>query len=222
MNKLRLDAEKLRAQGYSYALIKEKLGISKSTMSYWFKDKPFTPNMQVEARIKNGRGKVGIKRHNIRVREIKKLKELGIKEVGKLSDRDLWMLGLGLYIGEGAKTTETIHISNSDPLIIMLSIRWFKEVLGLSNDNLVIRLHLYPDSNVPACIEYWQSITGLEARNFYQSIIDMRVNKKVNRAGKLPYGTAQVSIKANGDRDKGVRLYRKMSGWIEGAMNQTI
>jgi hypothetical protein len=51
VNNLRSEAERLRAQGYSYNMIKDKLGIAPSTMSYWFKNKPFTPNEEVLQRI---------------------------------------------------------------------------------------------------------------------------------------------------------------------------
>lgn len=98
MHKLRPQAEELRQQGYSYKLIEEKLGISRSTMSYWFRDKPFSPNKEVLARIKNGPAQAGIRHHNIRVEEIKRQKELGIKDLGQLSKRDLWLLGIGIYI----------------------------------------------------------------------------------------------------------------------------
>jgi hypothetical protein len=220
MNQLRTEAEKLRDQGYSYNLIHEKLGISKSTMSNWFKDKPFLPNEEVQKRINNGQANIGIVRHNIRVQETKMLRKQGTHEIGNLTKRDLWMLGLGLYIGEGAKTTETIRISNSDPAVIQLSIKWLKEVLGLTNENISIRLHLYPDNNLDTCQRYWQDITGLSKSNFRRPSIDRRINKKASRSGKLPYGTAHITTMAAGDPNKGVRLFRRMNGWIAGVMNQ--
>ncbi len=221
MNKLRAEAEKLREQGYSYALINQKLGISKSTMSYWFKDKPFVANKEVLSRIKNGQAAVGIERHNRRVQEIQTLKQQGIEEIGKISKRDLWMLGLGLYIGEGAKTTEIIRISNSNPHVIRLSIRWLEEVFGLTSENFSVRLHLYPDSEVDRCQRYWQDVTGLDKDNFRKPNIDKRTNKQASNSGKLPYGTAHVTVISRGDPEKGVRLFRRMDGWIVGAMSQT-
>lgn len=220
MHKLRDEAEKLRDQGYSYALINQKLGISKGTLSYWFKDKPFTPNEEVNDRIKSGPLKVGIKSHNRRVKEINELKDTGAQEVGKLTKRDLWMLGLGLYIGEGSKTVETIRIINSDPKVIATSIRWLKEVCGLANENITIALHIYPDNNEAECKKYWQKVTGLPENNFRKTQVDRRINKKHTKRGKLPYGTAHLTVISNGDPNKGVRLYRKVNGWITGALQQ--
>jgi transcriptional regulator with XRE-family HTH domain len=206
INKLRTEAEKLREQGYSYNLIHEKLGISKSTMSNWFKDKPFLPNEEVQKRINNSQANVGIMRHNNRVQETQILKEQGANEVGNITKRDLWMLGLGL--------------SNSDPAVIQLSIKWFKEVLGLTNENFSVRLHLYPDNKLDMCQHYWQDVTGLSKNNFRRPSIDRRIDKKTSRSGKLPYGTAHITIVSGGDSGKGVRLFRRMNGWIVGVMNQ--
>lgn len=220
MHKLRPDAEELREQGYSYKLIEEKLGISRSTMSYWFKDKAFTPNSQVLSRIKNGPAKVGIRRHNTRVKEIKLQKEIGAKEIGVLSDRDLWLLGLGIYIGEGAKSSEIIRISNANPAVIKLSIKWLQSACGLSKDNLTIRLHLYPDNDEKVCTKYWQQITNLPLENFRRATIDQRQDKQKAKIRKLPYGTAHVTVISNGDPKKGRRLFRRIDGWMSGALNQ--
>ena len=222
MNKLRNSAEKLREQGYSYNLINQKLGISKSTMSYWFKDKPYTPNEVVLRRIKNTGAINGIRNHNKRVQEIEMLKEQGIKELGILSERDLWLVGIGLYIGEGAKTTESIRVSNSDPAVIRLAVKWLKEVFKLSNENFVVRLHIYPDTNFKESRIYWQKVTGLSKKNFYRPSIDKRIDKQKSRSGKIPYGTAHVTVVSNGDKEKGVRAFRKMNGWITGVMSQIV
>lgn len=220
MHKLRHQAEELRTQGYSYKLIEEKLGISRSTMSYWFKDKPFTPNKEVLARMKNGPAKVGIQRHNSRVEEIKRQRERGIKEVGSLSKRDLWLLGIGIYVGEGAKSTEIIRVSNADPVVIRLAVRWFQDACGLTQDNLTIRLHLYPDNNEDVCMRYWQDITGLAHKNFRRSTIDTRKDKQKAKVRRLPYGTAHITVLSNGDPEKGRRLFRRINGWMIGALNQ--
>lgn len=220
MNKLRTDAESLRDQGYSYNMISETLGVAKSTMSYWFKDRPFTPNEETMERIKSGSNRGGAVKHNRKVAEVLQLRAIGVDEVGQLSRRDLWMLGLGIYIGEGAKTIEAIRISNSDPAVIKIAIRWLKECCGLSGDNISIRLHLYPDSDIEASIRYWRAITRLPASRFMKTHIDTRQNKRRNAHGKLPYGTAHLSVVSAGNSANGVKLYRRLSGWMAGALGQ--
>lgn len=220
MNTLREEAEKLRDQGYSYNMIHSELGVPISTMSYWFRDRPFRPNKKVLERVKYGPIKSGAKRHNEKVKEIERLKKVGIKEVGKLTDRDLFMLGIGLYIGEGSKTIESIRIINSDPAVIFVGIKWLKESCMLSNDNITVRLHIYPDNNEDEAKTFWSGITGLPLANFRKTVVDQRTNKSNVNNRKLPYGTAHISVVSNGDPEKGVKLFRRINGWISGALNQ--
>jgi hypothetical protein len=130
------------------------------------------------------------------------------------------MLGLGFYIGEGSKTTDTIRIVNSDPAAVRLAVRWLKEICGLAKENFTISLHLYPDNDVQACREYWQQITGLPAENFRWVSIDRRQNKQKLHEGRLPFGTAHITVRAGGNPEKGVRLSRRIKGWMKGALNQ--
>lgn len=220
MNKLRLQAQKLRDGGYSYNMIFLKLGISKSTLSNWFRDRPFNPNREVLNRIQYGPIKSAEKKHNLKVKEIEDLLKIGVKEIGNLSKRDLWLLGLGIYIGEGTKSYDIIRIANSDPMVIKIAIRWFKEVIGLSNENINIRLHLYPDNNKVICIKFWREITGLPLRNFYRVYVDQRSDKIKTKRKKLPFGTAHINVKANGNSAYGVKLFRRISGWMQGALSQ--
>ena len=220
MNSLRTEAEQLRDKGYSYNMIKQELGVPVSTMSYWFKDRPFTPNKKVIERIKYGPIKSGAVRHNLKVKEIERLRKIGAQEVGRLSDRDLWMLGIGLYIGEGSKTIESIRIINSDPAVIAIGIRWLKTVCLLSNENITIRLHLYPDNDEGHAIKFWQTVTELPLKNFRKTSTDVRTDKKASNRRKLPHGTAHISVVSNGDPNKGVKLFRRIDGWIFGVLNQ--
>jgi hypothetical protein len=84
----------------------------------------------------------------------------------------------------------------------------------------MLLLRLYPDNDIDECKQYWQNITDLPLENFRWVSIDSRSNKSRSAKGKLPHGTAHVTVRANGDPDKGVKLYRKLNGWMTGALNQ--
>lgn len=210
----RSEAIKLRKEGYSYGIISEKLGISKGTLCGWLRDIPYIPNSTVLKRVESGRGKYGLQRRQERLRQTQEMLLLGIEEVGTLSRRDLWMLGLGLWIGEGSKTTEQIRVVNSDPRLVRLYMRWLREVCELSDQNITVAMHLYPDSDETSCREYWQSITNLPATQFRKTQVDRRTNKQAAKIGKLLHGTLHITVVSNGDKDKGVKLYRKLLGWV--------
>jgi len=220
MNQLKTEAQKLRDAGYSYNMIYLKLGVSKGTLSNWFRDRPFAPNHEVLNRIQYGPIKSAEKKHNLKVKEIKDLLNVGIKQIGNLSKRDLWLLGLGIYIGEGTKSYDIIRVANADPMVIKIAIKWFKEIIGLSNENISIRLHLYPDNDEAVCIKFWQNITGLPSKSFYKVYIDQRNDKIKIKRKKLPFGTAHINIKASGNSAYGVKLSRRIAGWMHGAMSQ--
>ncbi|KKR91961.1 MAG: hypothetical protein UU43_C0001G0141, partial [Candidatus Falkowbacteria bacterium GW2011_GWA2_41_14] len=211
----------LRKKGYSYSLIEQKLGVSNSTLSDWLKDVPFNPNKTVLRRIKNGPSISGRIRHNLKVKDVIEIKKLAKKELGKITKRDLWLLGLGLYLGEGSKTYEMVRIINSNPQIIKLAVKWFKEICQLEDTNITISLHLYPDNNIDECVKYWKKETNLPLTQFRKTQIDKRTDKSNKRKRKLPYGTAHLTIISNGNKNLGVRLHRKIMGWIENIFERT-
>jgi hypothetical protein len=127
---------------------------------------------------------------------------------------------LGLYLGEGCKSYDIIRIINSDPKVVKLAVKWFKEILNLTDDNLMVLLHLYPDNNVKECLKFWSKTTGLPLSNFRKTHIDTRTGKSKLKKNKLPYGTAHISIVSRGDKDKGSRLFRRLLGWMDGVLSQ--
>jgi len=201
-------------------MIATKLGIAKSTLSNWFSGRLFRPNQKVLKRIQYGPIKSAERAHNKKVKEIETLLKVGAEELGSLSKRDLWLLGLGVYIGEGSKTHDMIRIANADPIVIKLAIKWFKEVVGVTDGNIGIRLHLYPDNIEKDCIKYWQGVTQLSTKNFYKVYIDRRNDKIGLKKNKLPFGTAHLIIKASGNSAFGVKLSRRIKGWMHGAFSQ--
>ncbi|MFA6304583.1 MAG: hypothetical protein WCV73_04130 [Patescibacteria group bacterium] len=210
------NALKLRGQGYSYNLISQKLGVAKGTLSYWFKDVPYTANKAVLKRIKLGPFISGRIRHERKLSSIEEITKAAKTELGVISERDLWMLGIGLYIGEGSKSYEDVRIMNSNPEIIKLAVHWFKKICKVGDKNLILTLHLYPDNNLRQSMKYWSNLTGIPLNQFRKSQIDTRVNKSWKKKNKLPYGTANVSVKTYGNPEFGVKLHRRIVGWIDG------
>ncbi len=214
-------ATTMRQEGWSYSDISNQLSIPKSTLSGWFRATPYTPNKKVLARIKTGQGTYGVRRHAERLEEVEVLKAQGLKEVGEISKRDLWMIGIGLWLGEGSKTIEQIRLVNSDPNIIRLFIRWLREICNLEDINITVAMHLYPDSNEQECRRYWMGVTQLPVTQFRKTQIDIRSDKKISKIGKNSYGTLHVSVASRGNPEHGVRLYRKMIGWVKAATHIT-
>lgn len=204
----------MRKSGYSYNLIADKLHVSKSTLSIWLAEIPYTPNTEVIARIGRARARSGEVKHQLKLASYEKAKELAVKDVGTITDRDLFYIGLALYIGEGEKN-DVVGVINADPRIIVKSIEWLQKIYDVRMSNFTLAIHLYPDNDPSECLHYWSDITRIPLSQFGKTQVDRRHNKKHGKRGKLPYGTAHLRVKSNGNKDLGVLLSRR----IKAAMN---
>lgn len=218
---IRSRAVALRRHGYSYNLISQKLDVAKSTLSHWLREVPYSPNVQVLHRIKAGPAKSAEKRHNQKVAEILMIKREARKEIGVFSSRDLWFFGLGIYLGEGMKLYETIRVANSDPRVIRAAIKWLETISNAKRENFLLRIHLYPDNNIRRCLRHWSDKTGIPLSQFSKTQFDRRMNKSPKKHRILPYGTAHLTLRANGDPELGVKLHRRIIGWLEASLNNT-
>lgn len=211
----RIKALELRKAGHSYNHIASDVEVSKGTLSVWLADVPYTPNNETIARIGKARAASGEAKSKLKRQSIQRAREEAREDMGEVSKRDLFMLGLGLYIGEGAKSTEQIVFVNSNPEILNIMIRWFTEIIGLKNRNIKIRLHVYPDCNVRKSIHFWSEKTRIPVSQFLKTQIDWRKDKKAVKLGKLPYGTAHLTVNCLGEKRFGAFLTRKIIAWSD-------
>ncbi len=207
-------AAKLRKRGYSYSYISTETGLSKSTLSYHLHEIPYKPNDATIKSIGVARAKSGFTKAKSKKESFFEARKQAKLDIGKISQRDLFMLGLGVYIGEGSKTHDIIRVVNTDYRVINLFIEWLS-VMGYTRANFAIRVHLYPDSNIKESELFWSMKTGLSLRQFQKTCIDQRANKDRKRNAKHPYGTAHVTVRSNGKKSLGVAFARRIGAWME-------
>jgi hypothetical protein len=210
----------LRAEGYSYNYISRKLDVPKSTLSNWLKDLSFIPNKITSKAIINSQQKAISASRSDRIISLVKAREYAEQNIKNLSSREILLIGMGIYIGEGSKAYNTTRIVNSDPRIIKFSLLWLKKCFGLSDENIKIRIHIYPDNDEKKTLEFWMNQLNLKKYFFQTFYIDRRINKRKNRAGILPYGTAHMSVISNGNKKFGVLLHRKILATIDCILNK--
>lgn len=100
---LRAKARELRLQGMTYDQIQVELGCSKGSISLWVRDLPKPPR-----RTTTEQAKLAYRlrwEHELAVRDIErqKTKAAAADEIGTLSDRELFFVGVALYWAEGTK-----------------------------------------------------------------------------------------------------------------------
>lgn len=202
----------LRKEGFAYSYISEKTGLSKSTLSDWLSKIPYTPNQQTVERVGKAIAASNARKTQIKQEETEKVRQAAFLDIGEVSRRELFMFGLGLYLGEGSKTGDLTRVVNSDPNVIQLAIAWFS-ALGVFREQYFLTIHLYPDSDIEKSLQFWSRTTTIPRSQFGKVQIDTRTNKKKNRAGKLPHGTAHLTVRSSGRKEFGVVLARKIQAW---------
>lgn len=213
-------AIEIRKRGYSYTHIAKVLGVSKSTLSGWLASVAYTPNKEMVRKIGLARAASGKVKSRMKHASLRKAAYEAKREFRKASRRDLFMVGLGLYVGEGSKTAEITRFVNSDPATVRFMVRWFTEGLGVPRRNLRVRVHLYPDCNEQESLRYWSKITTIPKGQFQKTSFDRRTDKKKMRIGKLMHGTAHISVNSLGEKRFGVFLFRKIAAWSELILNE--
>src|SRR4051794_11262309 len=102
-------ARALRAEGMTMGDIAAALVVSRSSVSLWVRDVPFTPSKRRAGR--RGPNKLQVRKQE----EIAAADAEGIARVGELSVQAFLVAGAALYAGEGAKRDGVITFANSDP-----------------------------------------------------------------------------------------------------------
>ncbi|MBT9169266.1 MAG: hypothetical protein DDT19_02621 [Syntrophomonadaceae bacterium] len=208
-SQLKSKAIKLRKKGLSYGEIKKEINVSKSTLSYWLKTIPLTPEQRERLYTKKilnlARGFPSQKER--RKREIAKIIEGAEKEIQlPLSFETYRFIGAALYWAEGGKTKE-FKITNSDPDFILFMVRWFEKVLGVYPSRLKVRLNIYPQQNDQKLKQFWSQLTGIPLENFGKSFV--KPPNKGYKKNNLYYGTIEIRV------SKGTDFRHRVYGWIK-------
>jgi hypothetical protein len=194
-----IDREKalaLRKEGKSYSQIKTLLNISKSTLSYWLRDFPL-PKEQIrllrdvnEVRIERFRETMRKKR----IFHLENVLKICAKRVLPLSNRELLLCGLFLYLGEGSKADRCkITITNTDPSIIKFALFWFTKILKIPRDKIKIYVHLYSDMDIREELNFWKKELNLPTKQFDKPYIKTASAERINHKGAFGHGTCAVS-----------------------------
>ncbi|PIP24676.1 MAG: hypothetical protein COX33_00600 [Candidatus Nealsonbacteria bacterium CG23_combo_of_CG06-09_8_20_14_all_36_125] len=202
-----------RKQGYSYNLISKRFKVAKSTLNYWLKDIDFKPNRIVLARIKKAKRKLVeamVKRCREALKFRKEVKQNAKNDIKEFNKKDLWYLGTILYLAEGNKIQKDVRLTNSDPRVIKLFMRWAKTICKVKSDNFQAAVHIYPDNNEKTAINFWSKLTGIPKSQFRKTQVDRRIKELKFKKKYLPYGTLHIRVRKSGV------LFHKIFGWIEG------
>ncbi|MFB8133430.1 hypothetical protein [Streptomyces mirabilis] len=208
---LRDRARELRGQGWTYNEIQAELGCSKSSVSLWVRDLPHpeprcTPE---EQRARMNAGLARLRAEQDRVRE--ETKRAAAAAIGKLTDRELFLVGVGLYWAEGAKDKpysrrEQVLFVNSDPGMISVFLAWL-DLLQVERERLRFRVMIHESADVPAAERFWADHVGADGSSFNKSTLKKHNPKTVRKnVGDNYRGCLVIHVLQSAD------LYRRIEG----------
>lgn len=192
MNERRELARKLRLNGQSYGEILTQIEASKSSISKWCNDICLPESVQKRLRGRGGKASGrGIFNKLARQNEI-----MGIKSQSKLlaptlSYTEFKLAGLMLYWAEGAKS-RLVDFTNSDPAMITLMVRWFREVCKVNDKDFRVQLHLHVGQDESNLKTYWSKLTNIPLHQFHKTYIKRPGTG--HRKNRLYRGTAKIRI----------------------------
>lgn len=166
-------AEVLRKKRNSYLSISIKLGIPKSTISNWFSKESWSNEIKSDLnclRLKVAKKNLLAANLARSKNQLARRREYLIEaklEFNQLIKNPLFLIGLGIYWGEGDKTNNgRVAVINTDPELLRIMVSFYRQCLGISNNDLRIGLFIYKDIDKEEIIKFWSGILKIPEQQF--------------------------------------------------------
>lgn len=190
-----------REQNFSYTEIRERLGVPKSTLSYWLREFPLAEE-QIKKLQRQGWRKSEVSRERFRnsMREKRELRDKEVynkyqKRFARLSKDAFFIAGLMLYLGEGGKQDYArISLANTDPKIIKFFIKWLIIFFDVYKEEIKIQLHLYENMDIGQEEKFWQKVLGFNEEQFYKSSIRKLQKASFSYRESYRHGTCSLYV----------------------------
>ncbi len=182
----------------SYGEIQKKLGVPKSTLSYWLRDFQLSKTRILELQRKGwAKGEASREKFRATMRERKEFKNRQIyekykKDFSALSKKSLFLAGIVLYLCEGTKTDYSrIVLTNTDPKVIKFFIWWIENFLDISKNDIKIALHLYESMDLEKELNFWKNELGVNKNQFENNMKIHLFSKKHKELIEIKRRTAK-------------------------------
>lgn len=205
-------ARALRMQGKSINQIVEEENLSKASVSLWVRDIVLTKRQRNKI-SRRGRSVESIERRRVnRLFNEKQKRQIIIdkakEDFTRISLEDLKIIGIILYLGEGGKTLRGVaRLANSDPSVIKIIMRFFREVCFVPESKFRGHIHTFAHANIEETEKYWSKISGIPRRQFYKTYTKPS-SASLQKRNTLPFGTLEIDI-------CDTKLFLTIMGWIE-------
>ena len=212
---LRDKVREFRSRGTSLNEVASRFAMPKSTVRYWCRDIVLSEDQLKRLFQKQKLGGI-LAAERIRQKRIhvtSKLRTEGIREVGKLLPRELFLVSAALYWAEGYRKGDgEFGFTNSDPEMIVLIIRWLTESCGVLKKDIRLRIciNAIHKNKLSRIHEFWSETTGIPRDQFSSPTLIKIANRKRYLNNDTYFGTLRIKVRRSTD------LRRRIMGWIVG------
>lgn len=106
-------------------------------------------------------------------------------------EKRLQTAGLMLYWAEGAKQGHRVDLANTDPKLVLVFLRFLREICGVAESRLRALLYVYEGQDVGAIRRYWSTLTQIPEAQFQKPYVS-RYRTDRARQKILPYGVIHI------------------------------
>jgi hypothetical protein len=218
----KLRAQKLRHKGLSYREMLQTISVSKSTISVWCKNIQLTEKQKLRLLNKKQFGQrrgslvAAENKRNARIERTKKIRDLAKKDIGRIINRDKFMVGIALYAAEGNKSDGKAGFSNSDPKLIKFMTDWFISFAKVPMKKLRGAIWLHEGLSKKKSKKFWSNLINLPPNQFHKTYIaKVKINSRKVRKNIHQYGVFQIRFSDSA-------IHRRIMGWISAVFDGKI
>lgn len=165
-------------------------------------------------KLQAGRIKYQTERTKKRLRFEEDIFNEGIKEVGKLSKRELFLIGISLYWAEGFKHKDesSLGLATMDINMAKIYIIWLKKCLDIGTERLSFRVtaNILYSNRIGEMEKYWADSLRVEIDQFVKPFYQKSKQNRVYDNNDRYFGVLRIRVR------KSINILRKMRGWMIG------
>lgn len=183
---LRRKVIKLRKQGKSYSDIRKIVKVSKSSLSLWLRNVQLSDAQRTAIKDRRKRA-VETYRKTMKLKRLRRSSSYYVNQKNTwvpLTEREIFIAGLFLYLGEGNKASpNSIGITNTDPSVVKFSLYWITKALKIPKNKIRIQLHLYSDMVIEDEIEFWLTQLKMKRSSLVKPYIKKSNRTEIDQKG---------------------------------------
>lgn len=199
----------LRRSGLSYSEIRAVIPVPKSTIANWCRDIRLDADQSDAIRRRTGsasRTGTSIDTQWRRRAEIAAIRAAAAEHAAQRFSDPVFVAGVSLYWGEGAKTVNDLSMTNADPRVLLSFITFVRAHLD-PDARFSMSLNLHEGDDERRAREFWRLNLGLATAPFTKSYT--KPAGTGHRKKHLPHGICRVRVRRGSDH------WHRTMEWID-------